>query len=84
MLGFKPLFIIFEISFSYLTGQQFQTIGGEDRGIFSTSTWPYLVVFCFYLTFSTSTDLASTSSNLVSTSTDHFLAVSCPFVLQPY
>ena len=53
-----------------------RTYGGGDRGIFSTSTWPYLVVFYLYLTFSASTSLASTS-------TDHFLAVSCPLVLQP-
>ena len=42
--------------------------GGRERGIFSTSTWPYLVVFYLYLTFSTSTELVSTSTNLVSTS----------------
>ena len=46
---------------------------GADRGIFSTSAWSYLLVFYLYLTFSTSTDLVSTSANLVSTSTDHFL-----------
>ena len=56
--------------------------GGGDRGIFSTSTCPYLVVFYLYLTFSTSTDFVSTSTNLASTSTDHFLAVACPLVLQ--
>ena len=54
---------------------------GHSRGvgtgwIFSTSAWPYLVVFYLFLTFSTSTDLVSTSA-------DHFLAVSCPLVLQP-
>ena len=57
--------------------------GGGDRGMFSTSTWPYLVVFYLYLTFSTATNLVSTSTNLVSISTDHFLAVSCILVSQP-
>ena len=37
-----------------------------------------------YLTFSTSTDLVRTFTNLVSTSTDHFLAFSCPMRLWYY
>ena len=46
------------------------TSGAGDRGIISTSTRPYLVVFYLCLIFSTSTDLVSTSTNLVSTSTN--------------
>ena len=48
------------------------SFGVGTRGIFSTSTWPYLVVFYVYLTFSTSTSLFLPLPI--------FLAVSCSLV----